>query len=198
MQVATPPTASEFRGGIIGVTLRPVSGADFDRPLSCFYDKNCLQSISPGSSSSHSFFHDSLVSNKMRTFDDCMHDSSMSRPHPVHSVRVEQTGNAMEDVSTDPLQFLVKMRQCGETLDQCFRDRCDKRKCCRLRPERVDLDYPLITYWRQQTEDMQEQTERVRLEIMRESNAELEDVFFSLYGEGQDGGTGGFKRIHHH
>ena len=28
MQVATPPTASEFRGGIIGVTLRPVSGAD--------------------------------------------------------------------------------------------------------------------------------------------------------------------------
>ena len=28
VQVATPPTASEFRGGIIGVTLRPVSGAD--------------------------------------------------------------------------------------------------------------------------------------------------------------------------
>ena len=28
MQVATPPTASEFRGGIIGVNLRPVSGAD--------------------------------------------------------------------------------------------------------------------------------------------------------------------------
>jgi len=29
VQVATPTTASEFRGGIIGVTLRPVSGADF-------------------------------------------------------------------------------------------------------------------------------------------------------------------------
>ena len=28
VQVATQPTASEFRGGIIGVTLRPVSGAD--------------------------------------------------------------------------------------------------------------------------------------------------------------------------
>ena len=33
MQVATPPTASEFRGGIIGVTLRPVSGADFVSPI---------------------------------------------------------------------------------------------------------------------------------------------------------------------
>jgi len=29
VQVAIPPTASEFRGGITGVTLRPVSGADF-------------------------------------------------------------------------------------------------------------------------------------------------------------------------
>jgi len=29
VQVATPPTASEFREGIIGVTLRPVSGAEF-------------------------------------------------------------------------------------------------------------------------------------------------------------------------
>jgi len=29
VQVATQPTASEFHGGIIGVTLRPVSGADF-------------------------------------------------------------------------------------------------------------------------------------------------------------------------
>jgi len=28
VQVETPPTASEFRGGITGVTLRPVSGAD--------------------------------------------------------------------------------------------------------------------------------------------------------------------------
>ena len=28
MQVATPPTANEFRGGTAGVTLRPVSGAD--------------------------------------------------------------------------------------------------------------------------------------------------------------------------
>jgi len=28
VQVATPPTASEFCGGITGITLRPVSGAD--------------------------------------------------------------------------------------------------------------------------------------------------------------------------
>jgi len=94
----------------------------FERPLSCLYDKNCSQSISPGSSSPHSFFHDSLVSNNLRTFDDCMHDSSMSRPHPVHSARVEQTGNAMEENYMDPLQLLVKMRQCGETLEQCFGD----------------------------------------------------------------------------
>ena len=33
VQVATPPTASEFRGGIIGVTLRLVSGADFVSPI---------------------------------------------------------------------------------------------------------------------------------------------------------------------
>jgi len=33
VQVATPPTASEFCGGIIGVTLRPVSGADFASPI---------------------------------------------------------------------------------------------------------------------------------------------------------------------
>jgi len=99
----------------------------------------------------------------------------------------------MEDVSTDPLQLLVKMRQCGETLEQCFRDRCDKRMRRRLRPERVDLDYPLITYWWQQTEDLQEQTEQMRLEIMRESHAELEDVFFTLYGEGQDGGYRSFQ-----
>jgi len=30
-----------------------------ERPVSCFYDQNCSQSISPGSSSPHSFFHDS-------------------------------------------------------------------------------------------------------------------------------------------
>ena len=33
MQVATQPTASEFRGGIISVTLRPVSGANFVSPI---------------------------------------------------------------------------------------------------------------------------------------------------------------------
>jgi len=33
VQVATPPTASEFQGGIIGVTLRPVSGADLISPI---------------------------------------------------------------------------------------------------------------------------------------------------------------------
>ena len=41
-QVATPPTASEFRRGIIGVTLRPVSGADFASPIT---DEHLLQQI---------------------------------------------------------------------------------------------------------------------------------------------------------
>ena len=136
--------------------------------MSCFYDQNCSQSISPGFSSPHSFFHDSLVSNNLRAFDDCIHDSSRSRPHTVHLTRVEQTGNALQEspespASTDPLQFLFKMRQCGETLEQYFRDQCDKTRRRRLQPERVDLDYPLITYWRQQTEDMQDQTTRMRL-----------------------------------
>ena len=67
------------------------------------------------------------------------------------------------------------------------------RRRRQLKPERVDLDYPLITYWRQQTEHMQEQTERMRLEIMRESHAELEDVCFTLYGKGQDDGYRGFQ-----
>ena len=133
--------------------------------MSCFYDKNCSQSISPGSSSPHSFFLDSLVSNNLRAFDDCMNDSFRSRPHTVNLARVEQTGNAMEETpaSTDPFQLLFKMWQSGETLEQCFRDWCDKRRRLRLNPERVDLDYPHITYWRQQTEDMQDQTTRMRL-----------------------------------
>ena len=40
---------------------------------------------------------------------------------------------------------------------------------------------------------MQDQTERTRLEIMQEIDAEIEDIFFSLYGEGQDGGHWGFQ-----
>jgi len=40
VQVATPPTASEFRGGTIGVTLRPVSRADFVSPIT---DEHLLQ-----------------------------------------------------------------------------------------------------------------------------------------------------------
>ena len=43
MQVATPPTASEFRGGITGVTLRPVSGADI---VSLVTDEHLLHSVS--------------------------------------------------------------------------------------------------------------------------------------------------------
>ena len=81
MQVATPPTASEFRGGITGITLRPVSGADIV----------------------------SLITDE----------------HLLHG--------------------------------------------------------------------MEEQTERMRLEIMRESHAELEDVCFTLYGEGQDSKYRGFQ-----
>jgi len=107
--------------------------------------------------------------------------------------RYEQTCKALEEASTDPLQLLVKMRQCGETLEQCFRDWCDMRRRRRLRPERVDSDYPLITYLWQQTEDMQEQTERMRLEIMQETDAEIEVAFFSFYDEGQDGGHWGFQ-----
>ena len=64
----------------------------------------------------------------------------MSQPHTVPLVKVEQTVNSIEDVSTDPLHLLVKMRECGQTLEQYFRDRCDKRKRRRHRPERVDLD----------------------------------------------------------
>ena len=86
----------------------------FERPLS-FYDKNCSQSISPGSVSPHSFFHDSLVSDNWRAFDDCMHDSSRSRPHTVHVTRVEQPSNAMEESKAckDLFQLLFKMWQCG-------------------------------------------------------------------------------------
>ena len=40
VHVATPPTASEFRRGNIGVTLRPVSGADFVSPIT---DEHLLQ-----------------------------------------------------------------------------------------------------------------------------------------------------------
>jgi len=156
----------------------------FELLLSCFYDKNCSQSISPGSCSPHSFCHDSVVSKHLRAFDDCM---------PVHSAWEEQTCNALEEASTDPLQLLVKIWQCGETLEQCFRDWCDMRRRHQLRQERVDLDHPLMTYWWQQTEDMQEQTERMWLEIMRETDTEIEDAFFSLNGEGQDGGHRSFQ-----
>ena len=98
-----------------------------------------------------------------------MNDSSRSQPHTVHWDQVEQTGNTLEEfpASTDPWQLLFKMQQCGETLEQNFRDQCDKRRRRWLKPERVDLDYPNITYWQQQTEDKQEQTTRMRLDIMR-------------------------------
>ena len=43
MQVATPPTANEFRGGVIGVTLRPVSGADI---VSLITDEHLLHHTS--------------------------------------------------------------------------------------------------------------------------------------------------------
>ena len=85
------------------------------------------------------------------------------------------------------------MRQCGETLEPNFRDQCDKRRCRQLKPKRVDLNYPNITYWWQQTEDMQEQTTRMRLEIMRETETEIQDIFFSLYGEGQEWWAPGFS-----
>jgi len=42
VQVATPPTASEFRGGIIAVTLRPVSGADI---VSLTTDEHLLHGV---------------------------------------------------------------------------------------------------------------------------------------------------------
>ena len=44
MQVATQPTASEFRGGIIGVALRAVSGADFVSPIT---DEHLLHKCKP-------------------------------------------------------------------------------------------------------------------------------------------------------
>jgi len=78
----------------------------FELPLSFYYEKNCSRSISPSSSSSHSFFHDSLVSNNLRALDDCMHDSSMSRPHPVRSARVEQTRSSFLAVWGDAENML--------------------------------------------------------------------------------------------
>ena len=42
MQVATPPTANEFCGGIIGVTLRPVSGANF---VSLITDEHLIHGV---------------------------------------------------------------------------------------------------------------------------------------------------------
>jgi len=160
----------------------PAPGArdHLERPLSCFYNKNGSQSISPDSSSPHSFFHDSLVSNNLRAFDDCMNDSSRSQPHTVNLAQVEQTSNTLEEFRAymDPWHLLFKIRQCGETMEQNFCDQCDKRRRCWLKPERVDLDYPNITYWWQQTEDMQEQTTRMRLEIMRETDTELDQRHF--------------------
>jgi len=78
----------------------------FELPLSFYYEKNCSRSIFPSSSSSHSFFHDSLVSNNLRALDDCMHDSSMSRPHPVRSARVEQTRSSFLAVWGDAENML--------------------------------------------------------------------------------------------
>jgi len=46
VQVVTQPTASEFRGGIIGVTLRPVSGANFVSPIT---DEHLLHFVQPSS-----------------------------------------------------------------------------------------------------------------------------------------------------
>ena len=43
-QVATPPTASEFRGGIIGVILGPMPGVDFSCPIT---DEHLLQEDGP-------------------------------------------------------------------------------------------------------------------------------------------------------
>jgi len=42
VQVATPPTASEFRGGITGITLRPVYGADI---VSLITDEHLLHGV---------------------------------------------------------------------------------------------------------------------------------------------------------
>jgi len=115
--------------------------------------------------------------------------------------RVEQPGNALQESAayTDPQQLLFKMRQCGETPEQYFRDQCAKTRRCLLQPERVDLDYTLITYWQQQTEDMQEQTTRMRLEIMRETHAEIEDICsLACMVKVKMVGTGIFKRNHHH
>jgi len=42
VQVVTQPTASDFHGGIIGVILRPVSGADFVSPIT---DEHLLHGV---------------------------------------------------------------------------------------------------------------------------------------------------------
>jgi len=186
-------------------TPAPDARDHFERPLSCFYDQNCSQSISPGFSSPHSFFHDSLVSNNLRAFDDCMHDSSRSRPHTVHLTRVEQTGNALEEspespVSTDPLQFLFKILQCGETLEQCLRDRCDKRRRRQLKPERVDLDYPLITYCSSRQRTCRSKRHVCGWKQCGKLTQKLKTCSLSCMVKVKMArtGTGIFKRSHHH
>ena len=53
MQVATQPTASEFRGGIICDTLRPVSGADFVSTITDGYLIHSLFLVSQARRSPH-------------------------------------------------------------------------------------------------------------------------------------------------
>ena len=63
MQVATPPTASEFRGGIIGVTLRPVSGADI---VSLTTDEHLLHT---SVSKKHSFASEKSLESRVCDFE---------------------------------------------------------------------------------------------------------------------------------
>jgi len=45
VQIATHSTASEFRGGIIGVTVRPVSGANFVSPITGELMSKCTATL---------------------------------------------------------------------------------------------------------------------------------------------------------
>ena len=67
MQIATPTTASEFPGGIVGVTLGTVSGANF---VSLIADEHLLQSLclqQRGVTQDHAFHFSVCARNSIRT-----------------------------------------------------------------------------------------------------------------------------------
>jgi len=84
VQVANPPTASEFHGGIIVVTLRPVSGADI---VSLTTDEHLLQCDSNlntfTTQCGHSHRHRQHVETHRHTFSGSIEEKEMVRENPL-------------------------------------------------------------------------------------------------------------------